>query len=149
MDIGFTGTRDGMSKPQLIRLAGTLHRNYRSRFEFHHGDCVGADDEAAELAFRLGLEVHGHPPINESKRAFSPFTHVWYPAKDYHPRNHDIVDATTLTVATPKDYSPEANSGTWATVRYAIGQKKIVYVFLPDGARMVSLDGDELKWGTP
>lgn len=144
MTTGFTGTRDGMSKPQLIRVAAALAGPSLS---FHHGDCIGADDEAAELAYRLGHEVHGHPPINESKRAYSIYTHVWYPAKDYHPRNHDIVDASGLVIATPKDYSPTSNSGTWATIRYAIAQKRIVWVFFPDGARMLSVNGEELKWG--
>lgn len=133
-----------MQKAQLIRVAAALNL---PPTQFHHGDCVGADDEAAELAFRLQWEVHGHPPLNESKRAFSPYTHVWYPAKDYHPRNHDIVDATTILIGTPSDYSPWANSGTWATIRYGISQKRIVYVFLPDGEMMLSMEGNPLEWG--
>jgi hypothetical protein len=143
MDIGFTGTREGMTKPQLIRVATSFSRGPGMA---HHGDCVGADDEFAEIAYRMSYEVHGHPPLNESKRAFSPFTHIGHPPKDYHPRNHDIVDATTLTVGAPKDYSPEAQSGTWATIRYAIERKKIVYVYLPDGSMLVSFLGAPLSW---
>lgn len=147
MDVGFTSTRDGLSKPQLIRLAAVLHHSYLLPAQFHHGDCIGGDDEGAEMAYRMGYEVHGHPPINESRRAFNFYTHVWHQAKDYHPRNHDIVDSTPVTVGAPKDYSPEANSGTWATIRYAMKQGKLVYVFLPDGAMMTSSNGKELSWG--
>lgn len=143
MDVGVTATRDGLSKPQLIRIAGLLVSNVTSDKHgkrLHHGDCIGGDDEIAELAYRIGYENIGHPPINVSKRAFNAYTHVWREAKEYHPRNHDIVDESTFLIGAPKDYSPEANSGTWATIRYAQSQKKMIYVALPDGSIL-------LDWG--
>ena len=146
--MGFSGTRDGCTDKQLIRLAGVL--SSYAPYHAHHGDCIGADDQFAHMAYRMGCEVIGHPPINQSKRAFSPYTHIWRAAKDYLPRNRDIVDESNLLVATPKDYSPEARSGTWATIRYAQklleGQVGlIVYVIYPDGSVQTDV-GKGLRW---
>lgn len=148
MDVGVSATRDGLSVPQLIRVAGLLRTvtSDRNGYRLHHGDCIGGDDQIAELAYRMGYENIGHPPLNESKRAFNAYTHVWRPPKDYHPRNHDIVDESSMLIGAPKDYSPKANSGTWATIRYAQG-KKMVYVVLPDGSMLIDWGmGSGLEW---
>lgn len=150
MDVGVTATRDGLTIPQLIRAAGFLARSVTSDnkgHQLHHGDCIGGDDQLAELAYRMGFENIGHPPINESKRAHNAYTHVWRPPKDYHPRNHDIVNESAIIFGAPKDYSPKANSGTWATIRYAQAQKKMVYVALPDGSMLLDWGrGEGLVW---
>lgn len=94
-----------------------------------------------------GMRTLVTPPLNESKRAFNAYTHVWREAKDYHPRNHDIVDESAILIGGPKDYSPNSNSGTWATIRYAQTAHKMVYVALPDGTMLLDWGrGEGLVW---
>lgn len=87
--------------------------------EFHHGDCVGGDEEAHEIALALGFRIVVHPPLNRSKRAFCTGAFQVLKPKSYITRNHDIVDVCRLLIAAPKTEEEELRSGTWATVRYA------------------------------
>lgn len=92
--------------------------HYGPRAEFHHGDCVGADYEAAFLAREIGYRVVGHPPLVQTKRGFFACDELCLPKK-YLDRNRDIVDACSVLVAAPKESQETVRSGTWATVRYA------------------------------
>jgi hypothetical protein len=123
-----------MTDAQVGRLSLFLSEFAPRITEFHHGDCVGADAEAHRIAsFILGPEkIWVHPPLNEKKRAFSADGHK-LPPKDYLERNHDIVDAATVVFATPKTQGETLRSGTWATVRYAQKQDRLVFVVTPDG----------------
>lgn len=102
------------------------------RGSLDHGDCFGADAQAHILARKLGWRVIIHPPIELQKRAMCVGDEVW-PSKPYLVRNHDIVANTDRMVATPRGYSEEMRSGTWATVRYALKIGRTVYVVTPDG----------------
>jgi len=88
--------------------------------EFHHGDCIGADAEAHHIVrtFFPHVKIIGHPPVNESKRAFCTFDEV-RPADEYLVRNRAIVMCSDLLVATPGEAEEQLRSGTWSTVRYA------------------------------
>lgn len=118
MIIGYTGTQIGMSARQKMGLRTHLLLAEPDS-EFHHGDCIGGDQEAHDIALELGLRIVLHPPINKSKRAFCKGATQMLEPKDYIPRNHDIVDAAQLLIAAPKMNDEELRSGTWATVRYA------------------------------
>jgi hypothetical protein len=114
--IGFTGTQAGMSE----RQKGSLHAilvSYGCSI-FCHGDCVGADAEAHDIAKALGTFVTIFPPENPSKRAFKR-AEVTHAPKPYLARNRDIVDACDLLVVAPKTDTEELRSGTWSTKRYA------------------------------
>lgn len=119
MIIGFTGTREGMNHKQLVNLRTYFKKVSTTIAEFHHGDCVGADVEANDIARTFGIKTHGHPPVSEQYRAFSKCD-VWLPVKEYLSRNQDIVDVCdTLIVAPQTNTEVIRGSGTWATYRSA------------------------------
>jgi hypothetical protein len=114
MKIGFTGTQQGMTEKQKHEIAKLI----KQASEFHHGDCIGADSEAHQLAIEYGIFTVIHPPDNPSKRAWCVGDQV-LPAKPYLDRNHDIVDQTEVLIAAPFEDEDKLRSGTWATIRYA------------------------------
>lgn len=137
MHIGFTGTRHGMSKIQKQVLdrefLNIMYLNEKKPWYFHHGDCVGADAEAHEIASSCGALIVIHPPIRETLRAFcKPYQYMYEP-KHYLVRNFDIVSASSKVYACPK--GPEAaRSGTWSTIRYARKLNKPLVIITPDGS---------------
>jgi len=136
MKVGFTGTQKGMTDGQKLTFKALI-RNLHPIKEFHHGDCIGSDEESHSFFSPSPITtIHSHPPINESKRSFCKrdFKFVEHPPKEYLPRNRDIVDACLVLIATPK--GPEhlnKRSGTWYTIRYAKKTGKRVYFIMPDG----------------
>ena len=131
--LGFTGTSRGMTPAQHRSVHGVLEIR---EGEFHHGDCVGADDEAHQLAILCGaFKLHLHPPEDEKARAFCTPFHVMHERKPYLVRNHDIVDACSLLIATPGGYNEVMRSGTWATIRYARKTGTSHVVVWPDGTQ--------------
>ena len=125
ISIGFTGTEEGMTELQKAKLS-----NYLSQYsgDFHHGDCVGADEEAHHIARKLDYKIVIHPPTNPVKRAFCEGDIL--PRKDYLVRNKDIVYSSDVLVATPKEREEILRSGVWATVRFARKMgKKLVMIY--------------------
>ena len=131
--VGFTGTREGLTSAQREALVKVLYRLYSDGSEFHHGDCVGADEEAHEIAREIGYEIHIHPPSISRLRAFCKGDVVYSP-KPYLERNHDIVDASDILVACPAQSYEVLRSGTWATVRYARRVGKPIVIIYPNGS---------------
>lgn len=136
MKVGFTGTQKGMTQKQKMEFARLILDLYPS--EFHHGDCIGADDEAHRIVRFFDfhhqksprqLRIIIHPPIKNSKRAFCGGEALL--PKDYLSRNHDIVNSTDLLIACPESNKEETRSGTWATVRYARKKKKEIRIIYP------------------
>lgn len=142
MRIGFTGTRDGMTSQQKRGVFMLMQE--LGMTEFHHGDCEGADDEAADLAKELSDSIHivAHPPSNSSKRAYNQSSNEILPVRGYLARNDDIVAATERMIAAPKG-SDRQGGGTWYTIRHAIQSNKPVYVVWPNGK--VSPPGSSLS----
>ena len=111
--------------------------------EFHHGDCIGADDEAATIAYEEGCSIVVHPgypkgkPEDTTFRAFNPHSETILPAKEFLARDHDIVNIADHMIAAPHTEKELVRSGTWTTVRYARkANKGISFVFTD--RRMVS-----------
>jgi hypothetical protein len=129
MKIGFTGTRQGMSKHQKEALKVILIKNRMPHIvnEFHHGDCVGSDVEAHEIAFDIGFWIVVHPPDNAAARAFQ-IGHCEKKPRPYLVRDHDIVDDCDILVAAPAHNKEVLRSGTWATIRYARKEGKPVFL---------------------
>jgi len=102
--------------------------------EFHHGDCIGADSEAHDIAILCGYTVVLHPPTNPAKRAWRDVPqHLKRTKKPYLARNQDIVTETASLIAAPADPVEQLRSGTWSTVRFARQRGKPVLLILPDG----------------
>ena len=124
MIVGFTGTRKGMTDEQCTQVESALRM--LDCTEFHHGDCVGADSQAAYLVRSMGnIKIVSHPPVLDTNRAFVPLRPMdrSVPIKSYIERNHDIVNACDhLLVAPRSNIEVRRGSGTWATYRYALAQ---------------------------
>lgn len=132
MRIGFTGTQKGMSLSQKKKFKTILEQLLSDNFfdvQFHHGDCVGADNEAHNIVdqYLSADRIYIHPPTNDKKRAWC-FSYHLLPVKSYLERNHDIVDTCDVLIATPKEQDEVLRSGTWATIRYAQKQNKKVII---------------------
>ncbi len=125
--IGFTGTRRGMTAKQKTELWKLLH----TYDEFHHGDCVGADTEAHDIACEVGVYVVVHPPIATKYRAYRCGHGSDRMPKSYMERNLDIVTDCDYLVAAPQTMTETQRSGTWATVRMARRMGKQVIVLEP------------------
>lgn len=138
MNVGVTGTRNGCTVPQLDSLARELAKHLAdSGSVLHHGCCVGADWQAVMLARKClrGVYVVGHPgdwPALQSREAIAASNEM----RQFRPnlqRNRDIVDECERIIACPA--GPEVvRSGTWSTIRYAIGRNKPVLIVWPDGS---------------
>lgn len=130
--IGFTGTQKGLTKNQEKNLREFLSLLREKYSDFHHGDCIGADQEAHSLAKKLSYNIILHPPTNDSKRAFCN-AHQVMEARSYMERNLKIVESCEILLATPKGMSEEIRSGTWSTVRKARKLGKKIVIFFPNG----------------
>lgn len=128
--IGITGTQVGMNELQRKELSKVLKYSYQVGSEFHHGDCVGVDVEAASIAFHLGYRIVCHPPENPRKRGNYGGEKIM-PEKDYLVRNRNIVDAIDNLIVVPQGMVEERRSGTWFTYRYAKKQRKNLIVIWP------------------
>jgi hypothetical protein len=130
--VGFTGTRQGMTEAQKSTLRALLDGGAG---EFHHGDCVGADSQAHDIANECGYSIVLHPPTDHSQRAWRKVPlHMERPKKPYLDRNKEIVRETASLIAAPAEPEEQLRSGTWSTVRFARKQRKAVFLILPDGS---------------
>lgn len=138
MVVGFTGSRRGVQDAQRASLIALLQ--FLSATALHHGDCVGADAVAHDVAIALGMQVIIHPPSNPAMRAYcgrkerDRILTSLLPPRPYIERNQSIVDCSKALIACVYG-SEEKNrtSGTWKTVRYAKTQQKHVTLIWPDG----------------
>ena len=141
MHIGFTGTRQGMTEAQFDQVAKLLKTLLSEEpCSFHFGMCIGADCEAAELAYELGCTIIAHPgyysknPSWRGSRGNFQHNHIILEEKPFLIRDQDIVDASTVLVATPAQSTEIRRSGTWTTVRYGCKKGIIVIIVNPDGS---------------
>lgn len=134
MKIGFTGNQDGMNVRQRKEFANLMLWRWSvtgREDEFHHGDCVGSDEQAHIIVRQIDHAwIAIHPPENTSKQA-GMLGNESFPPKRYETRNHEIVDACDVLIATPSTEDEVLRSGTWATIRYAKRQHKPVIIIGP------------------
>lgn len=116
--IGFTGTRRGMADKQkeafIFRVKHQMR--FHHKISFHHGGCIGADEDAHYMARDMGLMTYVHPSDIEDTQAMlskNTITAI-YDAKPPLDRNIDIVKACDLLIATPAQKYEVIRSGTMA-----------------------------------
>jgi hypothetical protein len=139
MRLGITGTREGMTAAQRQFFRDFLKVTQVNAF--HFGDCVGVDDQAADLVSRMKNAelpekplIVCHPPASDSLRAFNKNADSTLPAKTYEERNRDIVNACDLLVVVPKQEQIAASGGTWQTYDYGVEIGKPILIIWPNGS---------------
>lgn len=136
IEVGFTGTRNGMTDAQkntvqlrLIELSANP-----AEIEAHHGDCIGADADFHAICRELGVgKIVAHPGhVSRELRAFTDADEVRDP-KPPLDRNSDIVFECLVMIATPTESVEQQRSGTWSTIRKARRSARRLTVVYPDG----------------
>ena len=131
MKIGITGTREGMNEHQFEKVQSFLNENFQPGAEFHHGDCVGVDAEAAILAREIGYKIISHPgPASDGLRAFVKCDESREPASHFK-RNRTIVDTCDVLLVVPLQNEHQPKGGTWYTHDYAVKKVKPFNVVWP------------------
>ena len=103
MNIGFTGSRKGITQTQVDKIKAVLIQHHASHI--HHGDCLCADTSFHQIGESLNhLSISIHPPDKKDLRSFcSPRGNgKCHPEKPFLKRNHDIVDSCDLLIACPE-----------------------------------------------
>lgn len=127
----FTGTRKGLTDAQKQKVRELLMGSYAALF--HHGDCVGADADAHDIAKSLFFSINIYPSDLEEQRAFKKGAIVVHDPKPPLARNRDIVKAGDFLIACPNGIIEQRRSGTWSTIRYARSLRKKIFIIYPDG----------------
>ena len=163
MDIGFTGTQRGTKGPQLFALNRWMAQMVMAlpvgeERVLRHGGCVGADEEVHRIGLDLSFDIEvfpGYPkggPTRTAKRgSYSNAARVRKPLP-FLERNRLIVDSSDKLAAAPRQMCEVLRSGSWATVRYALGYLEVkplggpitVIVFWPDGRVSTIRPGDDI-----
>lgn len=146
MQIGFTGSRSGMSSHQKKGVKSFLRAKLKHITGVRHGDCVWADEQFHKICLKLKIPITIHPPDDDSLRAFCRGYSRILKVKPYLERDRDIVDRCDIFLATPREDTNQIRSGTWYTVRYAKKQKKQVFIIFRDGHQVevnLKYKGDE------
>lgn len=141
MDVGFTGSRLGMTIGQVMALAGLLRETKAATF--HHGCAIGADAQAHRAAEQIvGLQIHLHRPI-EPFQMEPGLTGVEWQPKPFLKRNRLLVRSVRLLIGAP--HGPdEHRSGTWSTLRYAKRIGRPIAVLSPNGEVLSGSSGFRL-----
>jgi len=139
MNIGITGSRKEPTEKQQQVLKEKLKEVCPDWI--HHGDCLGADRMAHDIAVRFGIKTHIHPPTNGKYRAFCKGDQK-EKRYDYLVRDQNIVNRSEMLIAIPSH--PETlRSGTWATVRRARKKGIEIHIIWTDGNITIEGEQDE------
>jgi len=131
MKVGFTGTRYGMNSRQKNMLEELILK--LRPYEFHHGDCDGADFESHLIVDHIrrykcmGIKIIVHPPELSTYRAYCVGDEIRDPLP-YLERNKNIAEETNHLIAAPKESKEQKRGGTWHTIRQARGLGKKVTI---------------------
>lgn len=140
INIGFTGTREGMTLAQKHQLQLILHE-YVSIYDavyFHEGEGrdrrsgpESSDLQAKAIAQRLGCIIVEHPPHDNT-------------ARELLARDDIIVARSTFLIAAPGTFQEIIRgSGTWYTVRRGRAAQREGCIIWPCGCRDLGLSFTE------
>lgn len=135
--VAFTGTQLGMAKAQRKAFRNLLLEMKPKVLV--HGDCVGADSQAHDIAAELGIEIWIRPCNLDHKRAYKQGKLLAEPEFPIV-RNHKMVDESHALIVCPKQAQPQLRSGTWATLRYAKKHDVLRWLIYPGGALLTPLE---------
>jgi hypothetical protein len=130
--VGVTGTRSGMTNYQKQNVYQYLYDIIEGVdvAQFNHGDCIGVDGEAADIAMDLGYEIVCFPPLEFILR-YNHKSDIIHAPQTYMKRNRDIVDNSDVMMAVPWEMEHQSKGGTWYTFDYSIKKKVPIQLFLP------------------
>lgn len=129
MILGITGTREGPTEEQQAVMA-----EYISDAEqVLHGDCVGVDETAHNMAKASGVPVKRYPPTNPRLRAYCDDAEETHRQLPYLERNKRIVAACDFLLVVPNTFEEQVRSGTWSTRRWADRTGTAYVIVYPDG----------------
>lgn len=130
--IGITGTTRGLTPEQRATVSQLFAEFAADHIEVRHGDCVGADQQIADVARQFGCRIVGHPAIEEDGRAYTCCDEL-LPPRESAARNRDIVDASDILIGCPATDHEWPGSGTWYTINYAGGRRVPALTVSPSG----------------
>lgn len=124
--VGFTGTRTGMTGPQLTLVRSWVEALLMEMVcIYHHGCCVGADAQFHWIIRDVApwARIEGHPSTLASytDEAVKQRCDVVHAPLTPLKRNQVIVNACPIMLATPREMEEplrQRGGGTWATIRY-------------------------------
>ena len=133
MILGFTGTRHGMTPEQRLAVREFVTKLRPNRVV--HGDCIGADYDFDNICAELKIPRGIRPSTIAHTRAHCEERGAEALAEPIAPLARDrlIVEDSTQMLGVPKLARQERRSGTWATLRYAVG-KRPTHIIPPDGS---------------
>lgn len=130
MDVGITGTRNGLSLEQERYALRDIP--WSSIDALHSGDCIGVDEQLHNIAISVSVRSIGHPPIKNDMRAFCEF-HIENKPKGYFHRNRNIVNSSEIMYGFPPTEDDPGKGGTWYTINYSIKKGKKTIIVRPSG----------------
>lgn len=135
MIVGVSGTTGGETPAQRATLRVLLQRSRIT--QVHHGEAMGIDEYAHRVIremYQRDIRLIGHPPDDDSKRAFLDGYYEEREPAPYLVRDQHIVDEIDLLIACPSTAREILRSGTWATIRYARKAGIMIIRVNPDGS---------------
>lgn len=149
MEIGFTGSRHGITGAQNGKLVALLIAYWMPGNRLHHGDCTGADEAAFSAGLMLGYDTIAYPATNVAARWHAK-TASTERVEGYEAmaRNDLIVHNTWVLIGTPnsKPSAENVRSGTWATIRRAQKANHPVWIIDPYGnAEFFPVSGHQMS----
>ncbi len=112
MILAVSGSRIGMTPWQRRAMVRLIQ--HVAVTAIVHGDCIGVDAEADEIARGLGIDRFAFPSTHKSRAYCDGVVYLDTPAPPMK-RNRRIVEHGAYLVACPRDGSV----GTWQAVRHA------------------------------
>ncbi len=134
--LGFVGTRAGMTAAQLRSVRACFVDAVEDGARvFHHGDCVGADEEAYWMARDFELILVAHPAVMRHEFRARTVNDERREMATPPIRNEVLIEESDLLIAAPaRDSNRHKRGGVaWHAVRHARRVGKPVWLVFYNG----------------